>query len=82
MSKDVTVSFPDEISHAIEKAAEAQGKTPEEWVVEAAKRDLGRQFFARIQREAEIRRGNKTDEEVEEIVEKAIQEYRNENRSR
>jgi hypothetical protein len=63
------------------KQAQAEGKTVDE-LAEAIKRHLAKKMLDRLGREADVRRGDKTDEEVEEIVDKAIREHRQENRGR
>ena len=45
-------------------------------------RELARLFFERIGREAQARRGNMSDDEVDAIVERAIAEDRSEQRAR
>ena len=62
--------------------AQAEGKTVHEIATEALKRDIARRWLERNKREAQLRRGNMTDEEVEAIVEHAIQESRAEQRAR
>lgn len=49
---------------------------------DAMKRELARRFFERNRREAEARRGNMTDDEVEIEVDKAVHDWRAEQRSR
>ena len=63
------------------RQAEAEGKTVDELAQEAIKRHLAQKSLDRLKREAEARRGNKTDEEVEAIVDRAVKESRNEHRS-
>ena len=78
--KNIAVS-PDVLEQAM-RQAEAEGKTVDELAQEAIKRHLAQKSLDRLKREAEARRGNKTDEEVEAIVDRAVKESRNENRSR
>ena len=59
-----------------EAIARAEGKTVDELTTEAVKRDVARRWFEKNKREAAIRRGNMTDEEVNDIVEAGIQESR------
>ena len=49
---------------------------------DAMKRELARRFFESNRREAEARRGDMTDEEVEAEVDRAVHDYRSEQRSR
>ena len=55
-----------------------RGKTVDELAQDAIKRHLAQKTLERLRREAESQRGNKTDEEVEAIVDTAVQEYRKE----
>ena len=64
------------------KQALAEGKTVDELAEEAIKRLLAQKSLNRFKHETASRRGNKSDEEVEAIVDNAIRESRNENRSR
>ena len=80
--KEFKIIFPDDLGQAVEKAAQAEGKTVDEVITEAMKRDLGRRFLDKLKREGEARRGNMTDEEVERVVENGIAESRNETRNR
>jgi hypothetical protein len=65
-----------------EEIARSEGKTIDELTTEAVKRDIARRWLERTRREAVLRRGNMTDEEVEAVVERAIQESRAEQRAR
>jgi hypothetical protein len=80
--KEFTISVPDELGEAIENAAVEQGKTVDEVFADAAKREIGRRWMDKLKREGDARRGNMTDDEVDAIVNKAIQEDRQEQRSR
>ncbi len=62
--------------------ARSEGKTVDELTTEAVKRDVARRWLERNKREAQLRRGSMTDEEVESIVQKAVQESRAEQRAR
>ena len=68
---------PEVLERAI-RQAQAEGKTVDELAQEAIKRHLAQKTLERFRREAESQRGNKTDEEVEAIVDTAIQDYRKE----
>jgi len=74
--KNIALS-PDVLEQAM-RQAEAEGKTVDELAQEAIKRHLAQKTLERFKREATSQRGNKTDEEVEAIVDTAVQEYRNE----
>ena len=80
MEKNIAIE-PDVLERAA-RQAQAEGKTVDELAEEAIKRHLAQRTLERFRREAEARRGNKTDEEVEAIVDQAIKESRQENRNR
>ena len=62
--------------------ARSEGKTIDELTTEAVKRDVARRWLEKTKREAAIRRGYMTDDEVNDIVETAIQQSRAEQRAR
>jgi hypothetical protein len=72
---------PDVLDRATMVAA-SQGKTVDELANEAMKRELARLYFSRLRIEAEARRGNMTEEEVAEEVNRAVHEWRAEQRAR
>ena len=74
------VEIEPELLERAGKVAEAEGKTVDELTTEALQRELARRTFERVKREGETRRRGMTDEDVERTVEKAVQEYRAEQR--
>jgi len=76
------IAIEPEVLEQAMRQAEAEGKTVDELIQEAIKRHLAQKSLERFKREADVRRGNKTDEEVEAIVDRAVKESRKENRSR
>ncbi|HEY2382615.1 MAG TPA: hypothetical protein VGK48_15680 [Terriglobia bacterium] len=80
--KEFKVELPDDLGTAVENAAQAEQKSPEELIAEAVKRDIGRRWMDKLKREGDARRGNLTDDEVDAVANKAIAEYRHEQRSR
>ena len=76
MTPKKNVAIAPELLERAGKVAEAEGKTVDELTTEALQRDLARRWLGRIGREGQIRRGNMTDDEVEALVEKAVQEAR------
>jgi hypothetical protein len=70
------ISVPDEIYERVQKVATAEGTTVEELATKALERDLARRWLERVGREGPLRRGNMTDDEVEAVVERAVQESR------
>ena len=79
--KNVTIEDRDLFERYAE-IARSEGKTVDELTTQAVKRDVARRWFEVNKREAALRRGNMTDDEVNDIVEKAIQESRAEHRAR
>jgi isopropylmalate/homocitrate/citramalate synthase len=76
------IALEPEILERAEQVAATQGKSVDELANEAMKRELARLFLERIGREAQARRGNMTDDEVDAIIERAIAEDRAEQRTR
>jgi broad specificity phosphatase PhoE len=74
------VAIEPELLERAGKVAEAEGKTVDELTTEALQRELARRTFERAKREGETRRCGMTDDDVERTVEKAVQEYRAEQR--
>jgi hypothetical protein len=79
--KNIAIEDP-ELFQRYAEIARSEGKTVDELTTEAVKRDVARRWLESNKREAQLRRGNMTDEEVEAVVEKAIQESRAEQRIR
>jgi hypothetical protein len=70
------IAVPDEIYERVQKAATAEGTTVEELATKALERDLARRWLEQVGRDGQLRRGNMTDDEVEAVVERAVQESR------
>jgi hypothetical protein len=70
------IAVPDEIYERVQKVATAEGTTVDELATKALERDLARRWLERVAREGQLRRGNMTDDEVEAVVERAVQESR------
>ena len=73
---DKKIAVPDEIYERVQEIATAEGTTIEELATKALERDLARRWLERVGREGQVRRGNMTDDEVEAVVERAVQESR------
>jgi hypothetical protein len=71
-----SIAVPDAIYDRVQQAATAEGTTVEQLATKALERDLARRWLDRVGREADLRRGNMTDAEVEALVERAVQESR------
>ena len=82
MTPKKNVAIQPDILERAEQIAQAEGKTVDELVNEATKRDLARRFLERNRRDGELRRGNMTDDEVNEAVDMAVHEWRAEQRGR
>jgi predicted CopG family antitoxin len=70
------IAVPDEVYERVQKIATAEGTTVEELATKALERDLARRWLERVGREGQARRLDMTDDEVETIVERAVQESR------
>jgi predicted CopG family antitoxin len=70
------IAVPDEVYERVQKVATAEGTTVEELATKALERDLARRWLEQIGRDGQRRRGNLSDDEVEAVVERAIQESR------
>ena len=86
MSKDLTISFPDEIGQAVEKAALDGGQTVDEVVTAAVKRYLARKTLDDLSRYGadrarELGLDKRSEDEQMDYVNRVIQECRKENRS-
>ena len=82
MASPKTITLADDVYDRMQQEADAEGTTVDELAGEAVRRHLARRWLERTGREAQVRRGNMTDEQVEAVVEKAIQESRAEQRGR
>lgn len=71
-----SIAVPDQIFERVQEIAAAEGTTVEELATKALERDLARSWLERVGREGQARRGNMTDDEVEAVVERAVQESR------
>jgi len=70
------IAVPDEIYERVQKAATAEGTTVEELATKALERELARRWLEQVEREGQVRRGNMTADEVEAVIERAVQESR------
>lgn len=70
------IAVPDEIYERAQQIATAEGTTVEAIATKALERDLARRWLERIDREGKLRRSNMTDDEVEAVIEQAVQESR------
>lgn len=70
------VALPEELMAQAQPEADAQGKTVDDFVIDAVQRQLTDMWLARMQREAEERSKGMTEEEIEEIVLRAVREVR------
>ena len=70
------IAVPDEIYDRVQEIATAEGTTVEVLATKALERDLARRWLERVGRDGNLRRGSMTDDEVEAVVERAVQESR------
>lgn len=71
-----SIAVPEAVYDRVQEAAAAEGTTVEQLATKALERDLARRWLDRIGREGDLRRSQKTDPEVETLVERAVQESR------
>ena len=82
---DNNIHIPDDLLAQAEKLAASQGRTADDLATDVLKRYLAHEWLNKIEREGQEHRrqlGLKSDEEVEAVVDRAISEYRNEQRGR
>jgi hypothetical protein len=82
MATEPNITLPAELLAQMQALAVKEGKTADELTVELVKREVARRKLERFKTEGEQRRGNMTDEQVQEYVDRVIHEYRAENRGR
>ena len=76
------VTLPDELLERVRARATDEGKTVDDLAVEAVSRLLAERSLARFRREAERRSRGMSADQVNETVNQAIRETRNESRGR
>jgi hypothetical protein len=82
MATDANINLPADLFAQVQDFAAKEGKTADELTAELVKREFARRSLERLKSEATARRGNMTDDQVEEYVDRVIHEYRAENRER
>lgn len=70
------VNLPEDLQSQMEAAARAEGKTVDELAAEVLQHHLAQKSLERFQRQGDARRRGMCDEQIENIVEQAIIEYR------
>ena len=73
---DRKIAVPDDVYGRVEKVANEEGATVEELVTKALERDLARRWLVQVEREGQARRGDMTDDEIDSVVERSVQEFR------
>jgi predicted transcriptional regulator len=76
------IAVDPDILQRYEQLAADTGRTVDDLANDAMKCELARRFFELNRREAEARRGDMTDEEVEAEVDRTVHDYRSEQRRR
>jgi hypothetical protein len=85
VGEEKNVHVPGELLEQAQRLAESQGRTADDLAAEALKRYLAREWVNKLSREGEESRrrlGLKTDQDVEDYVNRVIAEYRTESRNR
>jgi hypothetical protein len=72
MATASNITLPPELLAQVHAIALKEGKTADELTVEVVKREIARRTLERFKTEANARRGNMTDEQVQEYVDKVI----------
>ena len=70
------IAVPNEIYERVQEIATAEGTTVEALATKALERDLARRWLERVGRDGNLRRGSMTEDEVEAVVERAVQDSR------
>jgi hypothetical protein len=73
---DRKIAIPDDVYDRVEKVANAEGTTVEELVTKALERELARRWLVQVEREGQARRRDMTDDEINSLVERSVQEFR------
>ena len=71
-----SIAVPDAIYESVQQIAAAEGTTVEQLATKAIERDLARRWLDRIGREGDQRRANRSEAEVDAVVEQAVRESR------
>jgi predicted transcriptional regulator len=71
-----SIAVPDAIYESVQQIAAAEGTTVEQFATKAIERDLARRWLDRIGREGDQRRANRSEAEVDAVVEQAVRESR------
>jgi hypothetical protein len=85
IGQEKNVHVPGELLEQAQRLAQSQGRTADDLAADALKRYLAREWVNKLSREGEENRrglGLKTDQDVEDYVNRVIAEHRNESRSR
>ncbi len=72
----MTIALPDSLLAELRGIAEAEGKSVDELTVEALRRFVAAQALEQFRVRAEARRRGMTDAQVEDAVERAVQDVR------
>lgn len=76
VSAIVSVATTSLVGQSHTTPGDIQAAKEAELATKALERDLARRWLERVGREGQLRRGNMTDDEVETVVERAVQESR------
>ena len=82
MVADTNIRLPDQLLAQAQAIAQQEGKTLDDFTAEAVEKLVNDRNWERMKREADQRRGDMTDEQVQEYVDQVIHDYRREQRGR
>jgi hypothetical protein len=82
MDAEKNVAIDPKLWEQARREASDAGISPDEFASEAVRKEIARRVFVRIRRQAEADRRGMSDEQVDEIVNRAAQEWRREQRGR
>jgi exosome complex RNA-binding protein Csl4 len=82
MATEANIRLPETLLAQAQQYAAATGQSVDDLAAEAVKREIARRALQNLWREAEGRRGDMTDEQVEEVVNGAVHEDRRQRRGR
>lgn len=82
MDAEKNATIDPEVWEQARREASIVGISPDELASEALRREIARRSLARIRREGEANRRGMTDDQVDETVNTAVQDWRREQRGR
>jgi hypothetical protein len=71
---DRKIAIPDDVYDRVENVANAEGTTVEELVTKPLERQFARRWLVQVEREGQARRRDMTDDEINSLVERSVQD--------